>query len=92
MSANEMSAGYLFQQDKHYEVTLDTGDKTIQCGRHIDIFKLWLAWKARGHDGYAEHIETLLDRAQFFYETVHSRKPYFRTLMKVGSEVRQALN
>ncbi len=80
-----MSAGYLFQPDKHYETSLDTGDKTIQCGRHVDIFKLWLAWKARGHQGYAEHIEDLLDKANFFYENISQRQPYFRMIMKVKS-------
>ena len=42
-----MSADYLFQPDKHYDVNYDTGDKVIQCGRHNDIFKLWLQWRAR---------------------------------------------
>lgn len=44
---NSMSAGYLFQPDKQYDVTYDTGDKAIQCGRHVDIFKFWLMWKAK---------------------------------------------
>lgn len=44
---NSMCAGYLFQQDKQYDVTYDTGDKAIQCGRHVDIFKFWLMWKAK---------------------------------------------
>ena len=42
-----MSADYLFQQDKHYDVGYDTGDKVIQCGRHNDIFKFWLMWRAK---------------------------------------------
>lgn len=42
-----MCAGYLFQPDKQYDVTYDTGDKAIQCGRHVDIFKFWLMWKAK---------------------------------------------
>ncbi|CAF3351965.1 unnamed protein product [Rotaria sp. Silwood1] len=82
MQANQMLAGYLFQPDKHYETSLDTGDKTIQCGRHIDIFKLWLGWKARGHQGYAEHVETLLKKANFFYEIISKREPFFRMVMK----------
>lgn len=44
---NSMCAGYLFQPDKQYDVTYDTGDKAIQCGRHVDIFKFWLMWKAK---------------------------------------------
>ena len=42
-----MSASYLFQQDKHYDMNYDTGDKTIQCGRHVDIYKVWLMLRAK---------------------------------------------
>lgn len=42
-----MSAEYLFMTDKLYDVKYDTGDKVIQCGRHNDIFKLWLQWRAK---------------------------------------------
>ena len=42
-----MAAEYLFQTDKHYDVQYDTGDKVIQCGRHNDIFKFWLMWRAK---------------------------------------------
>ena len=45
-----MAATYLFQQDKHYDSSYDTGDKTIQCGRHVDIFKVWLMFKAKVFD------------------------------------------
>ena len=82
-----MLAGYLFQPDKHYETSLDTGDKTIQCGRHVDILKLWLVWKARGNHGYAEHIDDLLDKAQFFYETILHRQPHFEMVMKVNETI-----
>lgn len=44
---NGSGADYLFQQDKPYDVSYDTGDKSIQCGRHVDAFKLWLMWKAK---------------------------------------------
>lgn len=47
LSCNQMSADYLFMQDKLYDVQYDTGDKVIQCGRHNDIFKLWLQWRAK---------------------------------------------
>lgn len=42
-----MHASYLFQQDKHYDLSYDTGDKALQCGRHVDVFKLWLMWRAK---------------------------------------------
>ncbi|KRX59074.1 Glutamate decarboxylase 1 [Trichinella sp. T9] len=44
---NQMCADYLFQQDKPYDVSYDSGDKAIQCGRHNDVFKLWIMWRAK---------------------------------------------
>lgn len=38
--ANSAAARYLFQQDKFYDMTYDTGDKSIQCGRKVDAFKV----------------------------------------------------
>lgn len=46
-----MHASYLFQQDKHYDLSYDTGDKALQCGRHVDVFKLWLMWRAKVSTG-----------------------------------------
>jgi glutamate decarboxylase len=50
-----MSADYLFQTDKIYDVCYDTGDKVIQCGRHNDIFKLWLQWRSKVSVGNFEY-------------------------------------
>lgn len=47
LSCNEMAAEYLFMTDKIYDPRFDTGDKVIQCGRHNDIFKLWLQWRGK---------------------------------------------
>ena len=56
-ACNNMSAEYLFQPDKHYDVRYDTGDKTIQCGRRPDAFKLWLGWKAKA--GYSNQSSSM---------------------------------
>ena len=41
-----LQASYLFQKDKLlYDVSFDTGDMSIQCGRTNDAFKIWLMWK-----------------------------------------------
>src|SRR5690606_21990096 len=38
-----VSADYLFREDSsEYEL----GKKSLQCGRRIDSFKLWLTWQA----------------------------------------------
>jgi len=62
---NKMSADYLFQQDKHYDVSFDTGDKVIQCGRHNDIFKFWLMWRAKGKQGMGAQMDRLMGLARY---------------------------
>ncbi|KAF3858551.1 hypothetical protein F7725_011752 [Dissostichus mawsoni] len=73
---NSMCAGYLFQPDKQYDVTYDTGDKAIQCGRHVDIFKFWLMWKAKGTIGFEQHIDRCLDLSQYLYNKIKNREGY----------------
>jgi len=58
---NSLKADYLFQPDKSYDVSYDTGDKSIQCGRHNDVFKLWLMWRAKGDTGFESQIDRLMD-------------------------------
>ena len=55
-AANATQAAYLFQPDKLY-AELDQGDKTIQCGRKPDAFKMWLMWKALGDAGLAARVD-----------------------------------
>lgn len=54
-----MCADYLFQQDKHYDVSYDTGDKVIQCGRHNDIFKCWLMWRSKVSLQLSRHFSSI---------------------------------
>ncbi|EPY83377.1 hypothetical protein CB1_000571010 [Camelus ferus] len=53
-------ASYLFQQDKFYDVSYDTGDKSIQCSRRPDAFKFWMTWKALGTLGLEERVNRAL--------------------------------
>ena len=62
---NTMKARYLFQQDKHYDVSYDTGDKVIQCGRHNDIFKFWLAWRGKGTQGFQLQMDRIMELTQY---------------------------
>ena len=52
-------ARYLFQQDKHYDVSYDTGDMAVQCGRKVDVLKLWMMWKSKGDMGMERDIDHL---------------------------------
>ncbi|XP_074652142.1 glutamate decarboxylase 1-like [Tubulanus polymorphus] len=69
-SCNSMHADYLFQQDKHYDTSYDTGDKAIQCGRHNDVFKLWLMWRAKGESGFESQINRIFDLARYLRDSL----------------------
>ena len=62
---NSANAAYLFQKDKMYDTSFDTGDKSVQCGRKVDGFKLWLMWKARGDSGFSELVEQAMHTARW---------------------------
>ncbi|XP_060065967.1 glutamate decarboxylase 1-like [Ylistrum balloti] len=74
---NALGASYLYQNDKHYDVTYDTGDKTIQCGRHNDVFKLWLMWRAKGDKGFESQIDKNFRLAKYLMNKIHER-PNFK--------------
>merc|ERR1711974_458125 len=54
---NCASASYLFMKDKFYDVSFDTGDKSVQCGRKTDSFKMWLMLRARGDQWLEQSVE-----------------------------------
>lgn len=79
--AHSAKAAYLFQKDK-LNTHLDTGDKSVQCGRKVDVLKLWAAWASMGDKGYAEHIEFLFSLSTHLEKQVEERKEVFRMVTK----------
>lgn len=73
---NSSSANYLFQQDKFYDTSYDTGDKSLSCGRKVDAFKFWLMWKKRGILGFEKLIDNAFDKAQFLAKEVKRREDF----------------
>nr|CAI5833273.1 unnamed protein product [Callosobruchus analis] len=69
-------AEYLFQKDKHYDRSYDMGDKYLQCGRKCDVFKFWFMWRAKGSTGFANHIDTLMDLAEYFENQINVRPDF----------------
>ena len=59
------AASYLFQKDKFYDMTYDTGDKSIQCSRKVDALKIWLMWKAKGNIGFEAEINQKFENSRF---------------------------
>eukprot|EP01025_Chloroclados_australasicus_P039214 TRINITY_DN4049_c0_g1_i1.p1 TRINITY_DN4049_c0_g1~~TRINITY_DN4049_c0_g1_i1.p1 ORF type:complete len:555 (+),score=43.99 TRINITY_DN4049_c0_g1_i1:29-1666(+) len=68
---NALNADYLFQPDK-LNTEYDLGDKTIQCGRKADAYKLWLSWKALGDQGFAEKVEHAFHLAEHIENRVRN--------------------
>ncbi len=58
-----LNADYLFQPDK-LNAEFDSGDRTFQCARRIDVLKLWLAWKHHGDAGFAARIDHAVEMAE----------------------------
>ncbi|XP_025160505.1 LOW QUALITY PROTEIN: cysteine sulfinic acid decarboxylase-like [Harpegnathos saltator] len=71
--ANYAGAQYLFQQDKFYNVTWDTGDKSVQCGRKVDAMKFWLMWKARGTTALARSVDQAMFCKDYFLKRITNR-------------------
>lgn len=71
--ANGTNAAYLFQPDKE-NTEMDFGDKTIQCGRKVDTFKLWLMWKSLGDAGLERRVDKLCDLAEYMSQRISSIK------------------
>jgi hypothetical protein len=38
----------------------DNVDKSIQGSRHVDVFKVWLMWRAKGPAGFERQIDQLM--------------------------------
>ncbi|XP_053374603.1 cysteine sulfinic acid decarboxylase-like isoform X2 [Mercenaria mercenaria] len=75
------NARYLFQQDKNYDVSYDTGDKSLQCGRKIDVFKLWMLWKGKGDSGMERDIDHLFMLSRYLSNKL-KKTPGFRLIQE----------
>lgn len=82
ISCNQMSAEYLFMTDKLYDISYDTGDKVIQCGRHNDIFKLWLQWRSKGTEGFEKQQDRLMDLAQYQVKRIKEQSDRFHLILE----------
>ena len=78
---NSASASYLFQQDKFYDVSYDTGDKSVQCGRKTDAFKIWFMMRVRGEGWMADCVRRA-HRVSRLMEDKVQRHGNFRMVLK----------
>lgn len=72
--AHSSNATYLFQKDKFYDTTFDSGDKHVQCGRRADVLKFWFMWKAKGTSGFELHVNKVMQLSRFFTDLIRNRE------------------
>ena len=83
MSCNSAQADYLFHKERaSYDGGLDVGDKTLQCGRVIDIFKLWTYLKGNGWKNIAKQVEDEHNLALYLKKYIESRPDRFELTIK----------
>ncbi|KAL7731648.1 hypothetical protein ACLKA6_000944 [Drosophila palustris] len=78
---NSVEVSYLFQQDKFYDISYDTGNKSVQCGRKIDAFKFWLMLKARGYGQYGHLVDHAIDMSRLLEQKLRERPDSFRLVL-----------
>ncbi len=62
---------YIFR-GKDNQRPADLGAFSLQCGRHTDVLKLFLAWKFYGRAGFVARIKALLEKAIFAQNLVEN--------------------
>ncbi|CAD1469640.1 unnamed protein product [Heterotrigona itama] len=75
-AAHGSKASYLFQPDKFYNISFDSGDKHIQCGRKADVLKFWFMWKAKGTRGLEKHVDRVFELARYFTNYIRHREGF----------------
>jgi glutamate/tyrosine decarboxylase-like PLP-dependent enzyme len=61
---------YIFHEHAHKEY--DLGRSSIQCGKRVDSFKLWAAWKHFGDKGLADRIDKLMNTKNQILEYINT--------------------
>ncbi|XP_031829973.1 glutamate decarboxylase-like protein black isoform X2 [Nomia melanderi] len=80
-AAHGSKASYLFQPDKFYDTSYDSGDKHVQCGRRADVLKFWFMWKAKGTRGLEKHVNRVFELAHYFKDYI-KQKQGFKLLLE----------
>ena len=71
MKANSTVAEYLFHQQRlSYDNSLDTGNKSFQCGRVIDVLKFWTYLKGNGLKMVEGQINRKIELVEFFRKQI----------------------
>lgn len=76
---NSCVADYLFHKERaYYDNSLDTGNKSLLCGRVIDVLKVWTYFKGNGMKGVEEQINREYELAQKLADYIKSNPDKFQ--------------
>ncbi|MDP6850311.1 MAG: aspartate aminotransferase family protein [Planctomycetota bacterium] len=73
-ATNALDADYLFHDTA--EACCDRGDMTLQCGRRVDVLKLWLSWQSHGDEGYRGRVEQAFEMTTAARDLVELRDSF----------------
>lgn len=62
---------YIFHPQENQDY--DLGVMSLQCGRKVDAFKLWLAWQYYGTQGYGQRVEYLFSLASYTAQAIQAK-------------------
>ena len=65
--ALELHADYLNREEDEEDGYTNLVGKSLQTTRRFDALKVWVAFKVRGKDGWADIIDTCMDNASYMY-------------------------
>jgi glutamate/tyrosine decarboxylase-like PLP-dependent enzyme len=72
----DVSYGELFNrisaQSVAFQSLIDTGDKSVQCGRKVDAFKLWFMFKARGENFFEKVVDNAFQQAEYLNHLIRT--------------------
>lgn len=80
VTTNYTQVDYLFNSDKFYDSSYDTGNKYFMCGRKPDIFKFWLVWKVRGIKHFSDLIDKIFQKTLYLKKLLISEPNYFELI------------
>lgn len=75
----KVNAPYIFHKTEAHLGCLNIGERTIQCSRGFEAFKLWICLKHYGVRYFADMMEHCVDITRYLYEQLDD-SPDFETL------------
>ncbi len=74
------NCSYLFHEDNDYNL----GEKSLLCGRRVDVLKIWLTWYKYGTQGLATFVEKFITLTKYGEKLIENN-PYLEMVVPRNS-------